>query len=239
MAKMTEKDWEGSAEDKRQDKILAKKHNESLKKWEASSADVEHDKQQSMKGLRSGGAFALRNPMKTARPKITPVGPGKVPKSFAGMSKGGGVKQSADKDSKMSGKMVPTSNQMGSLNMAKGGKVPADAKMKAAMLLGAMKDRIGRAMGAGAPPAPPPPPVDSGAPPMGAGAPPGMKKGGSAKKMAKGGSAKKMAKGGGVERKGKTSTKMVKMAKGGSIDGTAQRGRTKVSYPGMKKGGKC
>lgn len=36
-----------------------------------------------------------------------------------------------------------------------------------------------------------------------------------------------MAKGGGAERKGKTSTKMVKMAKGGSIDGIAMRGKTR------------
>ena len=43
-----------------------------------------------------------------------------------------------------------------------------------------------------------------------------------------------MAKGGGIERKGKTNTKMVKMnsggkcyAKGGSIDGIAQRGKTR------------
>jgi hypothetical protein len=36
-----------------------------------------------------------------------------------------------------------------------------------------------------------------------------------------------MAKGGGAERKGKTSTKMVKMAKGGSINGIAMRGKTR------------
>ena len=41
-----------------------------------------------------------------------------------------------------------------------------------------------------------------------------------------------MAKGGGTERKGKTSTKMVKMASGGSIDGIAQRGKTRCK--GMK-----
>ena len=45
-----------------------------------------------------------------------------------------------------------------------------------------------------------------------------------------------MAKGGGIERKGKTSTKMVKMAKGGSIDGIAQRGKTRCAgaHKGMK-----
>lgn len=41
-----------------------------------------------------------------------------------------------------------------------------------------------------------------------------------------------MAKGGGMERKGKTSAKTVKMAKGGSTDGIAQRGKTRCK--GMK-----
>lgn len=36
-----------------------------------------------------------------------------------------------------------------------------------------------------------------------------------------------MAKGGGIERKGKTKGTMIKMAKGGSIDGVAQRGKTR------------
>jgi hypothetical protein len=48
-----------------------------------------------------------------------------------------------------------------------------------------------------------------------------------------------MAKGGGIEKKGKTNTKMVKMAKGGSIDGIARKGKTKTAYPKMAKGGKC
>lgn len=60
MAKMSEKDWEGSAEDEREDKILAKKHGMSFDKWEKSSMDVKHDKQQSMKGLKSGGSVSKR-----------------------------------------------------------------------------------------------------------------------------------------------------------------------------------
>jgi hypothetical protein len=53
MAKM--KSWEGSAEDVRQDKKLAKKHKMSYSEWERSDMDKKHDKQRSMKGLRAGG----------------------------------------------------------------------------------------------------------------------------------------------------------------------------------------
>ena len=53
MAKM--KSWEGSAEDVRQDKKLAKKHKMSYEEWERSDMDKKHDKQKSMKGLRAGG----------------------------------------------------------------------------------------------------------------------------------------------------------------------------------------
>lgn len=56
MAKMSAREWEGSAEDKRQDMKLAKKHGMTFDKWEKSSMDVKHDKQQSMKGLRKGGS---------------------------------------------------------------------------------------------------------------------------------------------------------------------------------------
>lgn len=52
---MKSKKWEGSAEDEAQDKKLAKKHGMSMSKWEKSKMDVKHDKQKSMKGLKSGG----------------------------------------------------------------------------------------------------------------------------------------------------------------------------------------
>ena len=52
---MSAKEWEGSAEDKAQDKKLAKKHGMSFSAWEKSKMDVKHDKQQSMKGLKKGG----------------------------------------------------------------------------------------------------------------------------------------------------------------------------------------
>jgi len=111
-------------------------------------------------------------------------------------------------------KEMPSSKAMGSMGMAKGGsaKGKAKAKGKAMMAAAMMKDRIGRAMaarGAEAPmPAAPSAPMAPAASPMGA---------------------MGMNKGGGIERKGKTNTKMVKMAKGGSIDGIAQRGKTRCS----------
>jgi hypothetical protein len=132
-----------------------------------------------------------------------------------GMKKGGKIKKYA-----IGGvtKEMPTSNQMGSMNMAKGGKLKAGAKAKAKMAMAMVKDRMGRAMasrGAEAPMVPAPSP----AAPMGAASPMGG-----------------MKKGGGIERKGKTKGKMVKMAKGGSIDGIAQRGKTRCAgvHPGAK-----
>ena len=47
--------FEGSAKDEAQDKKLAKKHGMSMKEWEASKMDAKHDKQESMKGLKTGG----------------------------------------------------------------------------------------------------------------------------------------------------------------------------------------
>lgn len=47
--------WEGSAKDVAQDKKLAAKRKMTMKQWEESEADVKHDTQKSMKGLRGGG----------------------------------------------------------------------------------------------------------------------------------------------------------------------------------------
>ena len=52
--------WEGSPKDEAQDRKLAKKHNMSMAKWEASSLDKKHDRQHSMKGLRKGGSASSR-----------------------------------------------------------------------------------------------------------------------------------------------------------------------------------
>jgi len=51
--------WEGSKEDVRQDKKLAKKHKMSFSDWEKSSMDTKHDKQKSMKGLKKGGVTTM------------------------------------------------------------------------------------------------------------------------------------------------------------------------------------
>lgn len=48
--------WEGSPKDEAEDKKLAKKYGMSMDKWEKSSMDKKHDRQQSPKGLKSGGA---------------------------------------------------------------------------------------------------------------------------------------------------------------------------------------
>jgi hypothetical protein len=47
--------WEKSKKDLSQDKKLAKKRGMTTKQWEESEADVKHDTQQSMKGLKGGG----------------------------------------------------------------------------------------------------------------------------------------------------------------------------------------
>jgi hypothetical protein len=118
-------------------------------------------------------------------------------------------------------KQMPSANAMGSLDMAKGGK--AKPKAKAKMAVAMMKDRIGRALAARGAEAPMPPvrpaPMAS-APPMPSAPPMGM------------------AKGGGIERKGKTKGTMVKMAKGGSIDGCAIRGKTRATMVKKAMGGK-
>ena len=54
--RMPAKQWENSAKDKAQDMKLAKKRGMSHKSWEASPMDKKHDRQQSMKGLKSGGS---------------------------------------------------------------------------------------------------------------------------------------------------------------------------------------
>jgi hypothetical protein len=160
-----------------------------------------------------------------------------------------GVKQSVGKDFEMADKkmkkfgsgggvtkQMPTSDAMGSMGMAKGGsaKGKAKAKGKAMMAAAMMKDRMGRAMaarGAEAPMAP-------AGPPMGM----GMKKGGKAKAKpfaaTKFGAAM-MKKSGDTEGRA-----MKKMAKGGSIDGIATKGKTKGKMmamggmAGYKHGGK-
>lgn len=53
--KVSHMEWEHSKKDLAEDKKLAKKHGMSLEKWEKSKLDEKHDKQQSAKGLKSGG----------------------------------------------------------------------------------------------------------------------------------------------------------------------------------------
>lgn len=57
--KIPTKKWEGSRKDLVEDKKLARKHHMTFKDWEKSDLDKKHDKQQSMKGLKSGGATSV------------------------------------------------------------------------------------------------------------------------------------------------------------------------------------
>lgn len=47
--------FEDSKKDKAQDKKMAAKKGMSLNAWEKSPMDAKHDRQESMKGLKSGG----------------------------------------------------------------------------------------------------------------------------------------------------------------------------------------
>ena len=127
-------------------------------------------------------------------------------------------------------KALPTSKQMGDLNMKKGGSVAPPKKASGvspkkvaalATLMSLARARGAAGAGAGAPPMP----AASTAPAMPAaggdsGAPMGMKKGGNMKKMKS--TVKKLASGGTFR---------------SSANGIAQRGKTRVAYPAMAKGG--
>ena len=133
-------------------------------------------------------------------------------------------------------KQMPTSDAMGSMGMAKGGSAKGKAKAKGKAVMAMMKDRMGRAMAARGAEAsmPAAPPMTPPTPPMGA---PTMKKGGKAKSFAATKFGAAMMKKSG-DTKGRA---MKKYAKGGSIDGCAVKGKTKMARGGMagyKKGGK-
>ena len=132
-------------------------------------------------------------------------------------------------------KQLPTSKQMGNLNMKAGGM--KESKAMVGKEVNFMKKK-------GAPASM----VKHEAAEMGA-----MKKGGMAKYMTFSKTGKpagmkpvsKMARGGGIESKGKTKGTIIKMAAGGlagghkSADGIAQRGKTKGMDVKMNKGGAC
>lgn len=129
---------------------------------------------------------------------------------FAGMKAGGLMDKGINKQ-------LPTSKQMGNLNMKAGGMKESKAMVEKEVAF--MKKK-------GAPKSM----IKHEAAEMGA-----MKKGGMAK----------YARGGGIESKGKTKGTMIKMAAGGlagghkAADGIAQRGKTKGMKVSMKGGGYC
>ena len=140
-------------------------------------------------------------------------------------------------------KVMPTSKQMGDMNMKKGGKIkkyafggampaPASGQGQGPATAAAAARLAGRPMPAPAPPSrhmPAPAPASSPLPAPAPTAPSRMKKGGQVKKKATKagaamvkksadtmGRAMKFAKGGGIETKGKTKGKKVTMKSGGS-----------------------
>ena len=129
---------------------------------------------------------------------------------FAGMKAGGIMDKGVEKK-------LPTSKQMGNLNMKTGGM--KESKTMVGKEVDFMKKK-------GAPASM----IKHEAAEMGA-----MKKGGMAK----------YARGGGIESRGKTKGTIIKMAAGGlagghkSADGIAQRGKTKGMDVKMNKGGAC
>lgn len=68
MKKGGEAGFEGSKKDVREDKKLAKKHGMTMKEWERSKMDEKHDRQRSMKGLKSGGECVSDGELQGTRP---------------------------------------------------------------------------------------------------------------------------------------------------------------------------
>lgn len=175
--------FEGSAKDEAQDKKLAKKHGMSMKAWEASKMDTKHDKQESMKGLKSGGkagkwiSEAIGKPGALHKALGVPAGE-KIPAKKL-------EKAEASKNPKLAKrahlaetlKHISRANKFGGGALSDGPKKGGKGKTNINILInpGSKPD----AMGAGAPGMPPglPPrptggvPVPMGMPPAGGAAP--------------------------------------------------------------------
>ena len=192
--------FEGSKKDMAQDAKLAKKYKMSPKEYEKSAVDAKHDKQKSMAGLKHGGSMYASGG-KVAKRDTPPRGG----ENYSGMGKPytpGGKRPSLRKDIKYGMKQDSK-------------RAKQDYKAPEGMT------EFGTAKAATtAPTARPMPPARPAVMPMARPAVMPVRPG-----MAKGGMAKD-----GVASKGKTSTKMVKMASGGSFraaDGIASKGKTK------------
>lgn len=86
--KVSHMEWEHSKKDLAEDRKLAKKHGMSMEKWEKSELDKKHDRQQSTKGLCSGGRAKRKAGGRTTINLIVDAGQ-KQPRGMAPMPAGG------------------------------------------------------------------------------------------------------------------------------------------------------
>ena len=141
--KKSHMEWEHSREDLVQDKKLARKHGMSMDKWEDSSLDKKHDRQQSMEGLKSGGKAnkwiqsAIRKPGALHRQLDVPEGE-KIPakKLAKAAEKGGKLGQRA--------RMAETLKRMNRKDGGKTNKLSLDGELQGTRPVGG---RIAKARG--------------------------------------------------------------------------------------------
>lgn len=194
--KVSHAEWEHSKADLKQDRKLAKKYGMSMEKWEKSALDAKHDKQQSTKGLATGGAAKKDMRWDESKEKWVPKyksklssdeqtrremksGPGPRPSSDASIVEDefrpGAYKKGGKAVGNYTGGTRPTGGRIAKKDggRARGkGKtnivisINAGPKPDAGMMPGNLPPGVGARPGMGAVPVPMPPPG------MGAGAPP-------------------------------------------------------------------
>ena len=151
--------FEGSPKDVAEDKKLAKKHHMSMKDWEKSEMDEEHDEQQSMKGLKKGGRTKRDTGGRTNAGKgvVININDSRSHPGAGGLPMGGMAPRPPMPP--MGGGMPPMPPGGGMPMMPPGGMPPAPPMGGAP---GGLPPGIGAAPGAGAPGGMPPRPFKRG-----------------------------------------------------------------------------